>query len=149
MQRDYFAEMYVAGILADNGWNIYFPRRDKGFDFIITKPVGEEIIVRPVQVKGKYPEVEGRNLPAYGFVGRLTQLHDDMVLAIAYFSTNIHSVAPDHVGYMPRNQIRPQRKLGHSCVPACSRVGVIEPRRDFRKYFDADGIRFMESPDWR
>jgi hypothetical protein len=21
--RDYFAEMYVAGILADNGWNIY------------------------------------------------------------------------------------------------------------------------------
>jgi len=30
--RDYFAEMYVAGILADKGWNIYFPRRDKGFD---------------------------------------------------------------------------------------------------------------------
>src|SRR5947209_1336736 len=58
MSRDYFAEMYVAGILADNGWNIYFPRRDKGFDFIITKPIGDEIIVRPVQVKGKYPEVE-------------------------------------------------------------------------------------------
>ena len=37
MSRDYFAEMYVAGILADNGWNIYFPRRDNGFDFIITK----------------------------------------------------------------------------------------------------------------
>jgi hypothetical protein len=72
-----------------------------------------------------------------------------MVLAIAYFSTNKHSVAPDHMAYMPRNQIRPQRKLGHSCVPACSRVGVIEPRRDFRKYFEADGIRFMESPDWR
>src|SRR5258708_3166563 len=101
MPRDYFAEMYVAGILADNGWNIYFPRRDKGFDFIITKPIGNEIIVRPVQVKGKYPEVEGRNLPAYGYGGKLSQLHDDMVLAIAYFSTNIHSVAPDHVAYMP------------------------------------------------
>lgn len=149
MARDYFAEMYVAGILADKGWNIYFPRRDKGFDFIITKPIGDEIIVRPVQVKGKYPEVEGRNLPAYGFAGRLSQLHDDMVLAIAYFSTNVHTASPEHVGYMPRNQIRLQRKLGHACVPACSREGVIEPRRDFRKYFDADGIRFMESPDWR
>ena len=23
--RDYFAEMYVAGVLADAGWDIYFP----------------------------------------------------------------------------------------------------------------------------
>jgi hypothetical protein len=37
--RDYFAEMYVAGILADKGWNVYFPKRDIGFDFIITKEV--------------------------------------------------------------------------------------------------------------
>ena len=55
MSRDYFAEMYVAGILADHGWNIYFPRRDKGFDFIITKDLGERMLVRPVQVKGLYP----------------------------------------------------------------------------------------------
>ncbi len=32
--RDYFAEMYVAGVMADSGWNIYFPRRDEGFSFI-------------------------------------------------------------------------------------------------------------------
>jgi len=53
--RDYFAEMYVAGILADAGWNVYFPRRDKGFDFVITKHVGSRTIIRAVQVKGKYP----------------------------------------------------------------------------------------------
>lgn len=96
-----------------------FSHRDKGFDFIITKPVGEEIIVRPVQVKGKYPKVEGRNLPAYGFVGRLTQLHDDMVLAIACFSTNIHSVAPDHVGvHAAKSNTSPAqvRPLLHACL---------------------------------
>jgi len=25
--RDYFAELYVAGLMADAGWNIYFPHR--------------------------------------------------------------------------------------------------------------------------
>lgn len=37
--RDFFAELYVAGILGDAGWSIYFPKRDVGFDFIITKEV--------------------------------------------------------------------------------------------------------------
>jgi len=35
--RDFFAELYVAGILGDAGWSIYFPKRDVGFDFIATK----------------------------------------------------------------------------------------------------------------
>lgn len=148
MVRDYFAEMYVAGILADRGWNVYFPRRDHGFDFIITKPFGAEIMVRPVQVKGKYPG-EGRlSLPAYGYVGALSQLHDDMVLAIPFFSTNTASVAPDHIAYMPRNQIRDCTR-GYACNPARFREGRAEPRRDFRKYFDAEGMLFMESPDWQ
>jgi hypothetical protein len=38
MARDYFAEMYVAGLLADAGWNIYFPHRDMGFDYIVMGP---------------------------------------------------------------------------------------------------------------
>lgn len=36
---DYFAELFVAGRLADAGWNVYFPHRDQGFDFIITKTI--------------------------------------------------------------------------------------------------------------
>jgi hypothetical protein len=67
--RDSFAELYVAGVLADVGWNVYFPRRDQGFDFIITKQVGESIILRPVQVKGKYPTADKTAKATYGFVG--------------------------------------------------------------------------------
>src|SRR5216683_3941776 len=37
---DYLVELYVAGVLADAGWNVYFPHRDEGFDFIIpTVPI--------------------------------------------------------------------------------------------------------------
>lgn len=56
--RDYFAEMYVAGVLADAGWDIYFPRRDRGFDMIVSRSAGDSTIVRPVQVKGKYASDE-------------------------------------------------------------------------------------------
>jgi hypothetical protein len=148
MIRDYFAEMYVAGILADRGWNVYFPRRDQGFDFIITKPVDDKIMVRPVQVKGKYPG-EGRlSLNVYGYVGPLSQLHDDMILAIPFFSTNTASVAPDHIAYMPRNQIRNCTR-GYACNPAKFHEGRAEPRRDFRKYFNIEGMLLMESPDWQ
>lgn len=58
MARDYFAEMYVAGLLADAGWNIYFPHRDKGFDYIVTREVVAGVLVRPVQVKGLHPTAE-------------------------------------------------------------------------------------------
>lgn len=37
---DYFAELYVAGGFADAGWNVYFPHRDQGFDFIVSKSNG-------------------------------------------------------------------------------------------------------------
>ena len=59
MLQDYFAELYVAGLMANAEWNVYFPHRDKGMDFIISKTGqdGKEII-RPVQVKGKYPASE-------------------------------------------------------------------------------------------
>src|SRR5438128_375171 len=54
--RDYFAELYVAGLVADAGWNVYFPHRDRGLDFIASKTGGDgQQIIRPVQVKGKYP----------------------------------------------------------------------------------------------
>ena len=81
-----FAELYVAGLLADAGWNIYFPTRDIGFDFIATKTVASGIIIRPVQVKGKYPTAGKRDVAYYGFGGWLSQLHQEMVLAIAFFT---------------------------------------------------------------
>ena len=52
------AELHVAGLFAEAGWRVYFPHRDDGFDFIAAKPVDGKIVIRPVQVKGKYPEAE-------------------------------------------------------------------------------------------
>ena len=40
--NDYFAELIVAGMFAEKGWNIYFPHRDQGFDFIVSKYMGDE-----------------------------------------------------------------------------------------------------------
>ena len=38
-QRDDLAELYIAGFFADASWSVYFPRRDVGFDFIVTKKI--------------------------------------------------------------------------------------------------------------
>jgi hypothetical protein len=104
--RDYFAEMYVAGVFADAKWNVYFPRRDKGFDFIVSRPDGKgSQILRPVQVKGKYPTNTKTDTEVYGFIGRLSQLHPEMVLAIPFFVSPSPG-APVYVAYMPRTQIK-------------------------------------------
>jgi hypothetical protein len=147
-QRDYFAEHYVAAHLADAGWNIYFPRRDRGFDFIITKTVAGQPVVRPVQVKGKFPEQEKTDKGTYGYIGAMTALHPEMVLAIPYFPTDVTATAPTCIAYMPRFQIRPQRGRGWRCEPAVFSDGIAIPRRDFLRYFDRPGLRFMEQADW-
>jgi hypothetical protein len=146
--RDYFAEMYVAGIMADNGWNVYFPRRDKGFDFIITRSLGEFVLVRPVQVKGKYPQETKGNQAFYGYNGKLTALHPDMVLALPYFPSDITGVAPVHIAYMPKSRIKVSKSWGFQCHPACFRDGGPQPRRDFAKYFDSEGLKALDSPTW-
>lgn len=145
--RDYFAEMYVAGIMADHGWNVYFPRRDKGFDFIITRSYEDRVLVLPVQVKGKYPQEKNGNVGFYGYVGSITAFHPDMVLAIRYF-VSVTGNAPVHIAYMPRSQIRTQKSLGFACYPACFSDGRPLPRRDFRKYFDSEGLKALASPTW-
>lgn len=147
MPRDYFAELYVAGLLADGGWNVYFPHRDRGMDFIISKTGSEgHEIIRPVQVKGKYPEQDKTDKPRYGYVGRLNQIHPLMVLAIPYFARE--AVGPAlFVAYMPFSRLK-AHKRGYSCEPACFRMGAPEPRRDHRKFFDADGLAQIELPTW-
>ena len=62
---DYFAELYVAGRFADAGWNVYFPHRDQGFDFVISKVIGVDTVLRPVQVKGKYPTTRIHEYPPF------------------------------------------------------------------------------------
>ena len=100
-QPDYFAELYVAGRFAGAGWNVYFPRRDRGLDFIISRPADAGMqLLRPVQVKGKYPTDDKTDKAVYGYIGGLTELHPDMVLAIPYFTSELLAT-PCCVAYLP------------------------------------------------
>lgn len=142
--RDYFAEMYVAGTLADLGWDIYFPRRDRGFDMIISRPYGDTTLIRPVQVKGKYATDEKTDKARYGFVGNLTAFHDDMVLAIPYFVSQ-SSKAPVCIAWMQRENISPHSR-GFRCEPAVFKDGLPYPRPTFSTWFDDAGASKLEHP---
>lgn len=121
--RDYFAELYIAGILGDCGWSAYFPKRDVGFDFIITKQVESGVVVRPVQVKGKYPEEQKEDNTIYGYIGALSQVHPEMVLAIPFFPTDRLGVALLCTAYVPFYRIRiAHRRL--AAMPASRLFGV-------------------------
>jgi hypothetical protein len=135
---DYFAELHVAGRLADAGWDIYFPHRDKGFDFVISKIVNRARILRPVQVKGKYPSGEKIDKSVYGYVGKLTQTHPEMVLAIPYFSASSPNT-PVYIAFMPWASVKPHSR-GFRCQPATYRGGEPRPRREYQKFFDEEGI---------
>jgi hypothetical protein len=146
--RDLFAEFYVAGLLADAGWHIYFPKRDYGFDFIATKRVSDHIIIRPVQVKGLYPTASKTKKAIYGYTGTITQIHPDMVLAITFFDTT-HQPSPLFTAFLPHSQIRKGTKpQQYRAYPASFRNGRAEKRRDFRHFFDADGLKLMETEDF-
>jgi hypothetical protein len=146
--RDYFAELYVAGVFGDQGWAVYFPKRDVGFDFMISKEVNGEVIIRPVQVKGRYPTAEKKDQPAYGFSGTLSAVHPEMVLAIPFFSAEGRSSAPSCIAYMPLTQIRGTESRGVRCVPCRFVSGVPQPRQSFAKYFDHAGILALEARSW-
>jgi hypothetical protein len=145
---DYFAEMYVAGRFADAGWNVYFPRRDQGFDFIVSRPTPDGMqLLRPVQVKGKYPTTDKVDKATYGYIGDLSQLHPEMVLAIPFFSPASPGV-PTFVAYLPFPLIRKQVSKGFACQPAKFCDGAVAPRRDYARFFDEAGLKLVEQLDW-
>jgi hypothetical protein len=103
-------------------------------------------LLRPVQVKGKFPTGEKGDKEKYGFVGTLTQLHPDMVLAMPFFTAN-ELAAPIHIAYLPIAVIR-RDGPDHRCQPARFQDGRAEPRRDYKKFFDKLGITLIERIDW-
>jgi len=143
---DYFAELHVAGRFADAGWNVYFPHRDKGFDFIATKTINGHEAIRPVQVKGKYPSGGKSAKVVYGYVGRLTQTHPEMVLVIPFFPRE-GEATPLFTAYMPLTQVR-RHSRGYRCQPASYRDGRPIPRRDFVQFFDDAGLQVLDDPHW-
>jgi hypothetical protein len=140
--------MYVAGLFADAGWNVYFPRRDQGFDYIVTREAHSAVLVRPVQVKGLYPTAEKCDRPAFGYKGNLSLLHPEMVLVLVFFTPGATEGTPQHIAYMPCGQIRVRSRGGYRCVPAVLKAGMVTPRRDFAGYFDRPGLAALSRPDW-
>jgi hypothetical protein len=136
--RDYFAEMYVAGLLADAGWDVYFPRRDRGFDMIVSRPCGSGTLIRPVQVKGKYASDEKTDKTVYGYVGEITAFHDDMIVAIPFF-TSATVTAPAMIAWLPRSALRPTGR-GWRCNPATFASGMPRPRPSYAHYFGPAGL---------
>jgi hypothetical protein len=146
--HDYFAELYVAGVFGDAGWAVYFPKRDVGFDFIVSNEIAGPVVLRPVQVKGLYPTAERRDRDVYGFAGSLSAVHPDMVLAMPFFAAGGRGTAPACVAYMPFGRIRDRASGGVRCVPRRLREGVPTPRPSMARYFDQDGLAAIEEPGW-
>lgn len=147
--RDLFAELYVAGLFADAGWHIYFPKRDHGFDFIASKLIRDSNLLRPVQVKGRYPTTGKTDKRTYGYTGTLSALHPEMVLAIPFFPIN-REPSPLFTAFLPRCQIRPRRNKPEEyyAFPASFSAGAPAVRRDFRHFVDAEGLQLMETADF-
>lgn len=145
--RDNAAELFVAAQFASEGWNVYFPHRDKGFDFIASKDLGDgQQVLRPVQVKGKYPQSGKGRKAVYGFVGGLSELHPEMVLAIPYY-TAAGDPAPRFVAYMPFAELRVHSR-GYRRQPASFRGDAPSIRPGFRGFFDYEGLRLLENASW-
>lgn len=145
---DYFAELYVAGVLARRGWNVYFPHRDEGFDFIVSKLIDGKMLIRPVQVKGKYPESTKVDKVVYGYVGKLSQIHEEMVLAIPYFPILIKNSRPACIAYLPFSLMK-RHKRGYRCEPAGFQNQTPTPRPKYTKFFDDSGLELLESNDFK
>ena len=147
-QRDEFAEQYVAGIFADAGWSVYFPRKDKGFDFIVSKRTDAGMVVRPVQVKGKFPETQTAVRKKYGYRGKLTAVHPQMVLVIPLFTSLKRLAHPDCIAYMPFGKITEVKRGGYWCGPAKLEHGEVSAKESYQAYFDDAGLRALESQTW-
>ena len=146
--RDYFAELYVAGLFGDAGWAVYFPKRDVGFDFVVSKQVAGNIVLRPVQVKGLYPTLEKRDKDTYGFAGVLSAVHPEMVVAMPFFSAGERSAAPTCIAFMPLAAMRDRERGGVRCVPCSLVKGVPRPRPSFLPFMDHAGLKALEDPAW-
>jgi hypothetical protein len=146
--RDYFAELYTAGIFGDAGWSVYFPKRDVGFDFIVSKPVRDQILLRPVQVKGLYPTATKGDKVSYGYTGTLSAVHPEMVLVLPFFAATERGASPEQIAYMPYTELKKPIGGGYRCVPARFEAGHSIPRREFACYFGGQGLHAVESSAW-
>jgi len=153
------AELIVAAQMVEHDWNIYSPHVDEGFDFIAVLPLpNQDVLMRPVQVRGRYPEVERDRLKEGKRNSRLSQVHDDMVLALPYFKEEDGLHKLETVAFLPlkaigltKRLIRRTGKISYYCspMPAQRKGNKFLPRRDYERFFDGPGIELMARADWK
>jgi hypothetical protein len=143
------SELAVAAYLAQHDWHIYYPRRDVGFDFIVSKLVGGGMLLRPVQVRSRRPRGQSDRKYFGHQRTKLSQTHPEMVLAMPFYDSG-HVLRPLFIGFFPWSQIHANRDgERYHCLPAKVSGGRISIRRDFRKFFDDAGCTLMEREDFR
>ena len=145
-EKTYAAELTVAAQFTHAGWNTYFPQRDQGFDFVVSKYIDGQHILRPVQVKGKYPEANKSDNDCYGYVGRLSRLHPEMVLAIPYFTVESRRI-PEIIAYVPRVELR-NHSRGYRTQPASFKDGKPQIRPGFQGFFGVEGLKLLQNTNW-
>lgn len=146
--RDEFAELYTAGLFADAGWTVYFPRRDRGFDYIVTMQRGNEMLIRPVQVKGVYPEEQKKGGKPFGKTLTLTAFHPQMVLVMPFFEYSPEkSESPTHVCFLP---LQPSKRDDgkHIIRPALLTAGKITIRETYQRYCGQPGMDAVAATQW-
>jgi len=135
-------------LFGDAGWAVYFPKRDVGFDFVVSKQVPGNVILRPVQVKGLYPTPDKQDRDTYGFAGVLSAVHPEMVVAMPFFSAAERGVAPTCVAFMPLAAMRNRERGGVRCVPCSLSQGIPRPRPSFLAFTNHAGLVAVENPNW-
>ncbi len=99
------------------------------------------IIMRPVQVKGKYAQDGKLNSPRYGYIGKLTAMHPHMVLAVPYFSSGSGNF-PDHIAWVPYALLKPHSR-GYRADYANFSNGQANPRPGFAHLFNEAGLKAL------
>lgn len=146
---DYTAEFRVAADLAAAGWQIYFPSRDTGFDFLVMRDTANDVLIRPVQVTSKLPDVGTTDRKTYGTIRNLSRVHPDMVLAIAFYEHTEGGPRHHSTAYLPMSRVVHQTNKKYRCEPArIDEDGRIHHRRDFAGFFDDAGIWMLPRADW-
>ncbi len=84
---------------------------------------------------------------AYGYMGKLSKIHSEMILAMPYFSLQ-DKRNPIFIGYLPVSQIK-ECSRGFRCQPASFKDGVPCIRPYYKKFFDDVGLQLIESLEWK
>ena len=145
------AELLVASMMVRDGWNIYSPHRDIGFDLIATKNIRGILLFRPIQVRGCYLESKTKETNAYGKSKmELKEIHEEMALVIPYYEPDQTSPYPVYVAFLPHAEIRKHKNRDlYYAGPARARKGAIHMRKEYVRYFGMSGVRLMSDPNWK